>query len=1043
MTVLFADVAQSSRLIVDNDPEDADERLLGILQIMIDAVHHFGGTVNQVLGDGVMALFGVPRAQEDHALRACLAAQAIHAMTRQHETGRLSPDGAVEVRVGLGSGEVVVKTAQHELDLKYRAIGEAVYLAQRMESAAPPGASLLGRATLNLVAEQVRARPFGAVRLKADSDPIEAFELSEINLDHRTSPSLSQGGSTSFIGRTRDLDDLQGDLVGVAAGTGRAVVITGDAGVGKSRLLYEFLEGVGERGCPIVTCDLLPSGFVRPLYASERIIKSLLPRQAEQGAQNLRDAVGDWLDTLGVDDRYALPATMEILGMPAQDPVWAGLEPPERLQVLVKTVGRVVSEASRHRPLVLVFEDFHWADSETQMLVDELAGIVASCRVLLIVTCRTHHERAWTSWSGVTEREVRPLSRAQTWALLEALLGVDPELEELKQLLADKTQGNPFFLEECVRAFEEAGSLAGVPGSYRLVVPVAELEIPISVHGALAARVDSLSPSERATLLCASVIGQRVDVSLLRELCPQPREELLARLSRLQQAGFLERTRILPNLEFSFRHALIHDVAYVTLLKRKRRELHARVMMAIERRPAALLPCKAELVAHHAFHAEDWPKAFAYCRRAGQRAQAKSANREAVDFFRLALLAFQYLPRSIRTARREIDARLELVESLFPLGHHEQVHINLLRAQELADHWQDQRRRAKAASLMALYHWLSGSMPKAIQAGRTALELARPLKDFELEVSCLFRLGASSVDRGDYDAACKLFRAAIARIPDDAAHKRLGLLGIAWAGCLGTLARSLGELGRFAEALRCADEAMRIADDAQHAFSQIYGSLSVGHVLLRKGDFDRSIPILERSLELCKATRLRSACAPNALALGYAYVRSGQVTRGLGYLEDGFTKAGRPTLVLRLSLQTTWLAEAYLIAGRTRQAAERARDALMLAQKNGEKGQEAWALWLLGTIYQRPEHFRDIEAERCLRSALKIASTRHMAPLIAHCHFALGTLSARGGSGHAARRRFDDAFARYRQLEMDHWLDMAEAELDGEGEGTPMLIGLR
>ena len=1028
---------------MDNDPEDADERLLGILQIMIDAVHRFGGTVNQVLGDGVMALFGVPRAQEDHALRACLAAEAIHAMTRQHEMGRLSSEGAVEVRVGLGSGELVIKTAQYQLDLKYRAIGEAVYLAQRMESAAPPGASLLGRATLNLVAEQVRARPFGAVRLKADSDPVEAFELSEINLNHRSFRSLSQGGSTSFIGRARDLDDLHRDLDCVAAGTGRAVVITGDAGVGKSRLLYEFLKGVGDRGCPIVSCDLLPSGFVRPLYASARIIRSLLPRQTEQGAQSLRDAVGDWLDALGLNDRYALPALMEILGMPAQDPVWAGLEPPERLQVLAKTVGGVVSETSRRRPLVLVFEDFHWADSETQMLVDELAGIIASCRVLLIVTCRTHHERAWTSWPGVTEREMRPLSRVQTWALLEALLGADPELEELKQLLADKTQGNPFFLEECVRAFEEVGSLAGAPGSHSLVVPVAELEIPISVHGALAARVDSLSPSERATLLCASVIGQRVDVSLLRELCPQPREELLARLSRLQQAGFLERTRILPNLEYSFRHALIHDVAYVTLLKRKRRELHARVMVVIEKRPAALLPCKAELVAHHAFHAENWPKAFAYCRRAGYRAQAKSANREAADFFRQALWAFQYLPRSIRIARREIDARLELVESLFPLGHHEEVHINLLRAQELANHWQDQGRRAKAASLMALYHWLRGSMPQAIKAERIALQLAKSVGNFEQEVPHIVRLGAFLADSGDYESACRLFEAANARIRREGAHRGSGLLIVASVGCLGTFARSLGELGSFAEAIRIGDDSMRIADETDHAFSQIYSSLSVGHVLLRKGDFDRSIPVLERSLDLCRMTRLRSAYGPSAVALGYAYVRSGQVSRGLDHLEDGFGNMGRQTLVLRLSLQMIWFAEAYLIAGRTRQAAEKARQALALAQENGEKGHEAWALWLLGGIRQHLPAFGEGEPERCLRAALKIASSRHMAPLTAHCHFALGKLSAHRKAWSQAQRQFDDAFGRYRRLEMNRWLEIAKAERAGETQGTPMLIGSR
>jgi class 3 adenylate cyclase/tetratricopeptide (TPR) repeat protein len=1041
VTVLFADIARSTRLIVDHDPEDAEQRLLGILQIMIDAVHRFGGTVNQVLGDGIMALFGVPRAQEDHALRACLAAEAIHAATRQHELARRFSGGALEVRVGLGSGELVVSDANYDLDLKYRVTGQAVYLARRLESAAPPGASLLGRATLNLVAEQVRARPFGPVRLTADGDPVDAFELSAVDLDHTSFRGSSQGDSTSFIGRNRDLDDLHADLELVAAGTGRVTVITGDAGIGKSRLVHEFLKGMGGRGCPFVTCDLLPSGFVRPRHASARIIKSLLPRQAGQGGQCLRDAVGAWLDTLGIDDRYALPAIMEILGSSARDTDWSGLEPPERLQILSRTVGLVVAESSRRKPLVIVFEDFHWADSETQMLVDELAVSVASSRILLLVTCRTHHNKTWTSWPGVTEREMRPLSRVQTSALLEALLGADPDLEELKQLLVDKTQGNPFFLEECVRAVEEAGGLVGVPGAYRLQVPVAELEIPITVHGALAARIDSLTRPERAALLSASVIGQRVDVGLLRDLCPQPREELLTRLSRLQQAGFLERTRIMPNLEYSFRHALIHDVAYMTLLKRKRRELHTRVMAAVEQRPAAMLPCKAELVAHHAFQAENWSRAFAYCRRAGQRAQAKSANREAADFFRQALWALQYLPKPLRAARREIDARLELVESLFPLGHHEQVHINLLRVQELADHLQDKRRRAKAASLMALYHWQSGSMPQAIQAGRSALQLVKSLGDFEEEVPYIVRLGAFLADSGDYESACKLFEAANTRIRRESADRGSGLLVVASVGCLGTFARSLGELGQFTQAVRIGDDSIRIADETNHAFSQIYGSLSLGHVLLRKGDFDRSIPILEHSLKLCRMTRLKSAYGPSAVALGYAYVRSGQVSRGLGSLEDGFRNMGRQPLVLRLSTQMIWLAEALLIAGRTKRAADKAGEALALAQQNGEKGHEAWALWLLGRIHQQLSDPPGAESERCLRAAFKIASSHHMAPLIAHCLFELGKLSARRNSWSQAQSQIDDALGQYRQLEMSHWLELAEAATDREGQTIPMIVG--
>jgi tetratricopeptide (TPR) repeat protein len=734
---------------------------------------------------------------------------------------------------------------------------------------------------------------------------------------------------------------------------------------------------------------------------------------------------------------------MEILGMPAQESVWAELEPPERLQVVVQTVGRVVSETSRRGPLVLVFEDFHWADSETQMLVDELAGTIASCRVLLIVTCRSHQERAWTSWPGVTEREMQPLSRVQTWALLKALLGVDPELEELKQLLADKTQGNPFFLEECVRAFEEVGSLVGAPGSYRLVVPVAELEIPVTVHGALAARVDSLSPSERATLLRASVIGQRVDVSLLRELCPQPREELLARLSRLQQAGFLERTRIIPNLEYSFRHALIHDVAYVTLLKRKRRELHARVMAAVEKRPAALLPSKTELVAHHAFHAEDWPKAFAYCRRAGQRALAKSANREAADFFGRALQAAERNPRTRRHREREIDSRLELVQSLFPLGRHDEGLRQLLTAQKLASDLADERRLGIVAAALALSHWVKGDLESAIRKGKTALAMAKGLNDTKFEIQAATRLGSIYLDRGDYRSACELLKATIKKIPSRASFNRFGLLVIASVGSRTSLARALGELGRFEEAIRVGDEGIRIAEETGHVFSQIYAYLFVGNALLRKGDFQRGLRPLSHSYDLCKAMRAKLLLPLSAASLGYAHVRMGKISRGLELLNSATVAAEQHVIKFQLSQELTWLGEAYVLANNHERALTHAWKALEYAERNGEKGDKAWALWLLGEIHGRLDSSQAHKAEAYLLRSYDIAVKQFMGPLVAHIDFGLGRLYRRQGAWNEAQSQFESAMSLYRDLGMNYWLEMTEAELARERQRVPAPLALR
>jgi tetratricopeptide (TPR) repeat protein len=696
---------------------------------------------------------------------------------------------------------------------------------------------------------------------------------------------------------------------------------------------------------------------------------------------------------------------------------------------------------SRRQPLVLVFEDLHWADTETRRFTEELAQRIGSFRVLLIVTARSHHEKTWAFWPSTAERELGPFSRTQTAEFLDVLLGGEPELENVKQLLAQKTEGNPFFLEECVRSLEESAGMSGAPGAYKLAVPISELEIPGSVHDVLAARIDALPAPERTALLRASVIGQRIDVGLLGELQQQSREALLALLDRLAQAGFLERTRIMPNLEYSFHHALTHDVAYATLLKRSRRYLHARVMAAIERRCIEQLPGKVELLAYHALAAEDWPRSSAYCRRAGQRKQSKSANQEAVKSFENALHAVSMIPENRRYRRsREIDLRLELVQSLFPLGRHDQVYHQLQEAEKLASDISDKRRLANVASALVQCHWVRGDLDRAIHDGKAALAVAERLRDTKCEIQVATRLGGVFLSLGDYKSASLLSKVTLRKIPREALHDRFGLLVVASACNRGYLACSLGELGRFKDAIKVGDEGIRIAEEAGHAFSRIFAYLFVAQPLLKKGDFARSLPLLKNSLNLCRDYRTNLLFPLNAASLGYTYVRMGNLSRGLDLLKSATDAAEHHAIKYQLSQELHWLAEAYLLAGNVELALVCARKALKFARQHSEKGGEAWALWLLGEIHCRIGEGANRKAEEYFYQAHDTAMGHLMSPLIAHVEFALGRLYCRREERHDGLAKLESAISLYRKLDMGYWLKLAESELMAARTGARVRV---
>ncbi len=1031
-TVLFADIVNSSALVADVDPEDANEALLPWLQAMIDAIDGYGGTVTQLLGDGVMALFGAPNAQEHHAIRACLAAQEI-----QRRCARTGDEGGVpspvRLRVGISSGEIVTQPIRSGKLIEYRAVGDTVHLAARAEEAARPGEVLLTEGTHSLVAGQVKLKKAGTITLSKTSRNVQTYSLLGVTITKRSMRPLENPGKPSFIGRSQDLTALSDSLARVRGGHGEVFVVTGDPGVGKSRLVLEFLGTIDSGTTRVLKVDLEPAGVPRFDDPVGRLVCSLLELDASAEPEALKATISERLKALHVCGSHAVSAILEVLGQPSNDPGWESIDPPERLRVTLATIADATRALGRKTPLVLVLEDFHWAGAEVQQLGKEIAVRLDGTKVQLILTSRTYHERHWTTWPRFEEHRIRVLPSEDAARFVGALLGSSPDLGALTRKLIEKTQGNPFFIEECVRSLVERGELKGTPGGYQLVVPVDDIALPFTVHGVLAERIDSLPSSDRRTLLCAAVIGPSFDVTLLEQLVSQDDGRLTERLAGLEQQGFLQRTRILPNVEFCFRHTLTHEVAYGTLLKHDRVSLHKTVMTVLRRRPGHELPGKVEMLAHHAYLAKAWAHATAYCRRAASKAQAASRNGAAQALFEKALEAQAQMPQTARNSRRGVDIRLEMAQSLSTLGRPDEVRKVIEAAEEVASALGDERRLGRIYSARMLSYWVDGDLSKAIKMGRLGLEFARKLNDAELEIQVVSRVGYLLMDQGDYAEAQQLLEEIIPRIPHGASHKQFGMLAAAAVACRASLARSLGELGRFREALRIGDEALRLADESGHSFSQIYASLFVGIALLRKGDFERSVPLLERAHESCLVTQIRLLLPLSAASLGYALARTGQVAQGLGLLKHAIELAKEEIVLGQLSQQTAWLAETLLHAGQPEQALAQATTALDIARKNGEKGDQAWAQWALGEVYRCSPHAKARKAVSAFKEARSLAEDCKMLPLVAHCDLALGQLGVNptqrdDGSTHAK-----EALELYERLDMGAYAVMAEQLLSATG----------
>ena len=1013
VTVMFADLRSSLEMLGDVDAEETQRLLDPILTLMIDAVHEYEGIVNQVLGDGIMALFGAPMAYEDHAVRACHAALAIRAAMARHSTGRRS-DSELRFRIGINSGEVVLRVIGSDFDVDYSAVGRTTHIASRLEQLAGSDAVLIGPTTRRLAGRYVTTRSLGPRSIKGLREPMEVFELVAAGPARAPWEATRERWRTAFVGREAELAALRAAAADAMAGRVQVVAVAGEPGVGKSRLVGEFSRTELTDGWTVLESGTVSYGRSRAYAPIVHMLRVLFDLDDTSDPATVRATITSALRELDCPATDAV-ALLAFLSVPADEPGWDDLDPIQRRYRTFHAIGRVVRARAEARPLCLVLEDLHWIDPESEAVLDHLLSALADSRALLVMTYRPEYEDSWRTRPSHRLLPIKAMTGATATQLLTGLLGTDARLDDVKTMLIERTGGNPFFLEESVWNLVETEAIVGRRGSYALAKPVGLDEVPASVEAVVSARIDRLRPQEKTLLQCAAMIGAAFPVALVEALAALRSDVVVKVLRDLESLDLVVHDPEASDLQYRFTHALTVDVVRGSILTERRRAFDTRIVEASERLGLNRSVEQVEALAQYAQRGEVWDKAAAYCHEAGVNAFARSAHRSAVEYLERALEALARLPESDELIGQAIDVRLDLRSALIPLGDLPRI-VQILRdAEALAQRADDRRRLGLVSSFLTVFFHLTGNLGRAIERGERALAIARDLDDRTIRVVANAYLGLTCHTAGDYARALVFARENVRLLTGELQRERFGMTVLPAVYSRTCLIWCLAERGEFDEAAQAAGEALAIAEAAGHPYSRIYAHLGAGVLHLRRDDFETAIATLDAALALCRDSEIDALLATTAGPLVSAYAKAGQPARALELLEHAVAVAESIHDPVVHWLRTGSRAEALLAAGRAAEALPHAIAYREQRRKLGAKGYEAWAVLLVGQVQAGLDA---AAAEAAYGEALALATRLDMAPLRAHCHLDLGRLLLAAGRRDDARVALSTARALFDRLGM-------------------------
>ena len=757
VTALFADIKGSMDLMERLDPEEARAIVDPALKLMIDAVHRYDGYIVQSTGDGIFALFGAPVAHEDHAQRGLYAALRVQEEMARYSAGlRAAGNPPVEIRVGLNTGEVVVRSIRtDDAHTEYTPIGHSMSLAARMQTLAPTGSIVITEQTQKLTAGYFDLKPLGPARIKGVTDPVNVYQVMGIGpLRTRLQMSASRGLS-KFVGRGAELEQLDKALDQARGGRGQIVAAMAEAGVGKSRLFYEF-KMRRQSECLVLEAFSFSHGKASAYLPVVDLLKTYFRIADRDDERTRREKVTGKVLALDRALEDTLPHLFALLGIPSGDARLDEMDAAIRRRRTREAVKSLIVRESLNQPLIIIFEDLHWIDAESEALLQLLADTIGTAQILMMVNYRPEYRHNWGNKTYYTQMRLDPLGAENATELLTAMLGDAPQLEPLKAMIIERTEGNPFFIEEMVQVLFEDGVLVR-DGVVSLARPLTSIEIPSTVKGILAARIDKLAPADKDLLQSLAVIGKEFPLGLLRRVVGKSNDELAPLLSNLQLAEFIYEQPAFPENEYTFKHALTQEVAYGSVLMERRKQIHEHTAAALEAMFAATLDDHLADLANHYGRSGNTSKAVEYLHRAAEQAAVRSAYLDAIRYAREALARIAEMPESRERDLRELKIQMmlgPLIVSTQGLSSPEIAGF-LSRAQELCRRFGETPEIFGVMFALWSFDHASGKLREARKVAEQVLAMAERVPSDLATASAHNAMAATQLWMGEFTDAVK------------------------------------------------------------------------------------------------------------------------------------------------------------------------------------------------------------------------------------------------------------------------------------------------
>jgi predicted ATPase/class 3 adenylate cyclase len=1008
VTALFADIKGSTELMRDLDPEQARAIVDPVLQLMMAAVRRYDGYVAQSTGDGIFALFGAPIAHEDHPQRALHAALSMQEELRRY-ADRLRNEGkvAVEARVGVNTGEVVVRSIQVGGHTEYTPVGHVTNLAARMQTVAPAGSIAASKATRRLCEGYFTFRDLGRAEVKGLSEPINVYEVVGIGPLRSHFELAARRGLTKFVGREAELAQMKHGLELARSGKGQLVAVVAEAGTGKSRLFHEF-KATLPSDCKLLEAYSVSHGKASAWLPMLDLLRGYFRIQDEDDPAMRRDKVRAVLAALDPALSELLPYLLGLLGIQeAPDPL-AEMDSQVRRFRTLEAIKRIILRDSLEHTLVVIFEDLHWIDAETQALLDLLADAVAAARLLLLVNYRPEYRHEWSGRGHYLQLRLDPLGGENAAAMLAALLGEEAELEALKGPIAERTGGNPFFIEEMVQALFEQGILAR-NGAVKLVRPLAQAHLPVTVQGLLASRIDRLPVEQKELLQTLAVIGRESPLGLIKKVAGKADAQLERMLAELRAAEFIYEQPALTGAAYIFKHALTQEVAYSSLLIERRKLLHERAGQAVESMFAEQLDDHLGELARHYSRSDNVIKAVEYLGRAGQQALQRSAHADAISSLSAAISLLQRLPDSLERVQRELLLQLALGPALIAVKGWAAPEVEgvFAHARELCERMGDPPELFPALLGLWAGYYLQGELLKAGELAEQLLRRAQGANNPTLLLYAHLALGDTSFSMGEWLLAREHLEVAIS-LYDRECPMWIGFdTGV---NCLSYTALTLWTLGYPGQALKRGNEAAALAEALSHPLSLAFAEGPVGYLHQYRREARAAQEIAEHLVALSAEHGFTHWLAQATITRGWAMAEQGHGEEGIAQIREGlamFRAIGNEALRPHA---LCLLAEACKGTGRFDDGLNALTEAMAAAEEHGIRHYEPEMHRLKGELLLSQDHSKTTEAQSCFQRAIEIARNQSAKSLELRATMSLARLLAKRGRRDGARAMLGEIY---------------------------------